>query len=87
MFDPDRMENVPLVSYGPMYDGGYHVYYRICPKCGRYVKADHATRIPEYQGKEPNATCKRCGRVQMELCTWDYDEVEDAYAAHTDIYA
>lgn len=86
MMDYDRYENSPLVSYGPTADGDYHVYYRVCPKCGRYVKADKQCRIPEYQKDEPNASCKRCGRVQMEFCTWDYDEMEDAYAEHTCIY-
>ena len=79
-------EGTPIISYGPTAENDYHVWYRICPKCGRYVKPDKACRIPEYQGQEPNATCKRCGRVQMPFCTWDYDEVEDAYAAHLDIY-
>lgn len=62
-------EKTPLVIYyGAYYDNP--VYYRVCPKCGRYVIADDMTRIPEYQGNEPNATCKKCGRVQMEFCCW-----------------
>lgn len=71
-------ENTPVVAYAPV-DGSYPVYYRVCPNCGRYVKADDATRIPEYQGKEPNATCKKCGRVQMEFAWWytpEDDEME-----------
>lgn len=34
--------------------------------CGRYVKPDATVRVGE-QGlaDEPNATCSRCGRVEM----------------------
>ena len=78
-------ENTPTIAYGP-HEGDYHVYFRICPKCGRFVKPDEATRIPEYQGNEPNATCKKCGRVQMPFCTWSSDEAEEAYMEHLDIY-
>ena len=68
-------------EYTPMviYDGGIDespIYYRVCPKCGRYVKADKETRIPEYQGKEPNATCRKCGRVLMPFAGWAYEEEE-----------
>ena len=65
-------ENTPIVCYGPR-DTEYHCWYRACPKCGRFVKADEYSRMPEYQGKEPNATCKRCGRVQMPFCGWQED--------------
>ena len=71
-------ENSPIVMYGEV-DGCYPVFYRVCPKCGRYVKADDASRIPEYLGKDPNATCKKCGRVQMPFAAWltedDFDDV------------
>ena len=49
--------------------------------------SDEKSRLGEYLGNEPNATCKKCGRVQMPFCTWGYDEVEDAYLSHIDIYA
>lgn len=67
-------ENVPVVVYGK--GELCHCYYRICPKCGRYVSPDKATKIPEYQGNEPNATCKKCGRVRMTFCTW-VEDIED----------
>ena len=67
-------ENTPTVMYRSRYDSEVPVFYRICPICGRYVKADDRTKIPEYLGTEPNATCKKCGRVQMPFCTWWYDE-------------
>lgn len=70
----ERSEYTPTVMYAAV-DGCIPVYYRTCPKCGRFIKPDDRTRIPEYQGDEPNATCKKCGRVQMEFCTWvdEYD--------------
>lgn len=70
-------ENIPTVAYGPTWEGDYHVWYKKCPKCGRYVKADNQCRIPEYQGKEPNATCKKCGRVQMPFAWWWEDDMPD----------
>ena len=39
----------------------------VCPQCGRFVKADDHILINglgEYSDK-PNATCKKCGRVEM----------------------
>lgn len=79
----DYSENTPIVSYGPCNDGEYMVFYRICPKCGRFVKPDKKTKYPEYQGNEPNATCKHCGRVIMPFAIWDYSkEIEDAYSDH-----
>ena len=72
----DYGEGTPVVSYGP-FEGDYHFYFRVCPKCGRFVRPDDTAKIPEYQGREPNATCKRCGRVQMPFCSWmSWDEFE-----------
>ena len=65
----DYSENTPIVVYG---DGEYSpIYYRICPKCGRYVKADERSTIPQYL--ESNATCKVHGRVTMPFAGWAYD--------------
>jgi len=50
-------------------DGEDATFTRVCPKCGKYVKAD-AEAWFDYNGqptKGPNATCKKCGRVQMEF--------------------
>lgn len=69
-------EGTPTIVYG-FWDNEFAIYYKVCPKCGRFVKADDTTRLPEHQGNEPNATCKKCGRVQMPFCTWSSDvEVE-----------
>ena len=72
----DEYENSPIVIYGHERDES-PMFYRVCPKCGRFVKADDATQIPEYLQDKPNATCKRCGRVQMPFAGWweDYDEL------------
>lgn len=60
-------EAAQRVVYGD--DGGEYAgatFVRVCPKCGRFVKADDVQR---FQGgtiaDEPNATCIKCGRVQM----------------------
>jgi len=40
----------------------------VCSKCGRFVKADETIRIygeGTVKEEEPNATCKKCGRVPM----------------------
>ncbi len=38
----------------------------VCETCGRFIKADPEILINEINGpKEPNATCKKCGRVAM----------------------
>lgn len=73
----DHGENTPIVAYEAV-DGAYPVFFRVCPKCGRFVKADNATQIPEYLGSKPNATCKRCGRVQMDFAWWYTPEEDEA---------
>ncbi|MBO5969212.1 MAG: hypothetical protein J6S14_12025 [Clostridia bacterium] len=65
----DYGEKTPTVGYGPV-DGDYCVFYMVCPKCGRFVKADDSSKYGEYLHDEPNATCKKCGRVQMPFCCW-----------------
>lgn len=43
------------------------VFIPVCSTCGRFVKADKSVAINESVGlkDQPNATCKKCGRVQM----------------------
>jgi len=65
-------ENTPTVAYGEDGDD-LQIYFRICPKCGRFVKPDARVHLPEYQGNDPNATCKKCGRVQMPFAGWGSD--------------
>jgi ribosomal protein L32 len=49
-----------------IYESGA-VFVPVCEKCGRYVKADKAIFVNEITGLKdtPNATCSKCGRVQM----------------------
>ncbi len=50
-------EGLRRVAYG---DEGA-TFVPVCPKCGRFVKADNTI-----QGVDrPNATCAKCGRVTM----------------------
>ena len=58
-------EGVRRVVYGQgEYEGA--TFVPVCPSCGRFVKADATKR---FQGdtivREPDATCKACGRVEM----------------------
>lgn len=48
------------------YEGGA-VFVPVCEKCGRFVKADKKIKVNDLSGlkDEPNATCKKCGRVKM----------------------
>lgn len=58
----NEYEGVQRLRYG---DSAYFV--PVCEKCGRFIKAD-ATIAFNGLGelKEgPNATCKKCGRVEM----------------------
>lgn len=66
------------------------MFERRCPKCGRLVKADEKSSVPEGADVSPiipvekkeipaNATCRLCGRVRMEFLGWiSDDEVEEA---------
>lgn len=54
-------ENIRRVCYG---DGMQFV--PVCTKCRQFVKADKQIRLTKNgQPDGPNATCSKCGRVQM----------------------
>lgn len=36
-----------------------------CPTCGRFVQADQSMHFKGIKPVEPNATCRKCGRVAM----------------------
>lgn len=59
-------ENLRRIQYGDDYYG-FATFIPVCPKCGRFVKADKTISIGEagIKPNEPNATCKKCGRVEM----------------------
>ena len=58
-------EGVRRVVYGEDIVGA--TFVPVCPGCGRFVKAD-ATATVNGAGEiklGPNATCAKCGRVEM----------------------
>lgn len=60
-------EGVRRVAYpDPSGECGDALFVQVCSTCGRFVKADQTIRCG-YDGLAPgpNATCKRCGRVEM----------------------
>ena len=47
-------------------DTGEAVFVPVCPSCGRYVRADdNITVVSTGLADQPNATCSKCGRIQM----------------------
>jgi len=47
-------------------DGGVAQFIPVCPICARFVKADLQVWMNEHgEVRMPNATCSRCGRVNM----------------------
>lgn len=60
-------EGVRRVTYDFGGQIGVAVLIPVCPKCGRFVKADETAAANEVTGlsRKPNATCKRCGRINM----------------------
>ena len=56
-------ENMRRVIYGDDM-----VFIPVCPRCGRFVKADETVTVVNGFGEyvpKPNATCSQCGRVEM----------------------
>lgn len=71
MFDDYLYENTPRVIYGDGERG--KVFLRVCPRCGRFVKADGAANLVD-----DNAACKKHGRVKMPFEGWEADLYEGA---------
>jgi len=61
--------NYPLTTYEEHPEGGIPTFARVCPHCGRFVKADHSIKLFTMHPfvREPNATCSKCGRVEMPM--------------------
>ncbi len=59
-------KNFRRIQYGNDIVGDA-IFIPVCPNCGRFVKADKKVRIREVDGRimDTNATCKKCGRVNM----------------------
>ncbi len=62
-------EGVHRVLYGNADTEEFWQFIPVCEKCGRFVKADDhvTTSFFGFLVPVPNATCKKCGRVQMIL--------------------
>lgn len=60
-------EDMRRIGYGESDDQyGKAVFVPVCIKCARFVKADKTVRFGEGGlAPGPNATCRRCGRVEM----------------------
>ena len=67
------MEMPPLAWYK-----GGAAFERKCPHCGQFVKADETVYFNQAEGiaDQPNADCKKCGRVIMPFVGW-FDEEEE----------
>jgi hypothetical protein len=63
------MDGYPTISYEEHCEGGVPVFVRVCPNCSRFVKADESIKLFTMHPhiREPNASCKRCGRVEMPM--------------------
>lgn len=72
----DYSEKTPITVYGKQGEDSF-AYFRVCPRCGRFVKSDDDCKMPAYQKSDPNATCARCGRVQMPFLGWCIDEDDE----------
>ena len=59
-------ENIRRIGYDDKM-GGAAIFVPACVACGRFVKADKAIFVNDWNGlkKQPNATCAKCGRTEM----------------------
>lgn len=61
-----NFENTRRVSYGTDGEDECATFIPRCSKCSRFVKADESVKFDSNaQPVGDNATCSRCGRVQM----------------------
>jgi len=56
-------EGMRRVNYDTK-DDEQMIFVPVCPICGRFVKADDMVIVKDGH-IQPNATCKKCGRVKM----------------------
>lgn len=70
MIEVELDENTPMQFYGDSPE--VLAFIRLCPNCAKFVKADKEISITgEDQVKhQPNATCAKCGRVEMIFAGW-----------------
>lgn len=61
-------EDDPRISFNFSDTIGRAIFRRVCNKCGRFVSADSRVYANDFGLRPgPNATCSRCGRVEMEF--------------------
>ncbi len=65
MLEVEVNEKTPMKFYGDK--GEVLAFIRLCPNCARFVKADGSVLVNglDQLSEEPNATCSKCGRVNM----------------------
>ena len=74
MFADYEYANTRRVTYGK--DGA--TFVPVCEKCGRYVRADKEIMMsPDGNIAGENATCKKCGRIQMLFEGFMGEEMSD----------
>lgn len=64
---------------------GGAIYSARCPICARFVKTDQSARagLETADLREPNATCKKHGRVATPFLGWVTDQREAGQAPAT----
>ena len=69
MLDDDEGWWSRTVKYGDRY------YSARCPECARFVKCDREASLMAGWGDvaEPNATCKKHGRIKTPFLAWASD--------------
>ena len=57
-------------------DGSVMAFVPVCDRCGRFVRADESVQVNGLGElmDAPNATCSRCGRVEMPFEGWFGEE-------------
>ncbi len=59
-------EESPRVSYGDADDEfGIGVFIRVCPHCGRFVKAPEKAQFFLAGGAEAKSECSKCGEIEL----------------------
>jgi len=64
MYEYENMRRVIYPDKSGYY--GDAIFIPVCPKCGRFVKANKTIRVSEAGlKKEPNGKCSKCGDIEM----------------------
>lgn len=64
MYEYENLRRIVYGTPGSEYEGA--TFIPVCPNCGRFVTADATITFRDGTvSDEPNAECRRCGRVEM----------------------